>query len=401
MEKRTLMDINIDFEDTKTAFSIRTDRDLNRAHFLFKVISYPALVRMANPFIWVLSALHFPIGWLVKPTAYKHFVGGETLEECQPAVEKLKKGHVFSILDYSVEGKETDASIQAALEETLRAVKNAGANPDIPFAVFKPTAFGNSAAMEVLSGSGMADKISIREGEKFRNRVEILCRTAFENDIPIMIDAEHTYYQDFIDQVVLDMMREFNHRRAIVFNTYQMYRHDRISVLERDIDTARKEKFFLGAKFVRGAYMEKERERARKLRYPDPIQPDKESTDRDYNLALKISMDNLDRVSIFNGTHNEFSSRYLAELMIERKVDPSDNRVWFSQLYGMSDHISFNLAAAGFNVAKYVPYGPVRYVLPYLMRRIEENTSVKGQSGRELALIDRERDRRKNEHQVS
>jgi proline dehydrogenase len=397
MVKLNRMNVKIDFEDTRTAFSIRSDRDLNRAYFLFKLISYPFLVKIANPVIRILSTLRIPIGWLVRPTAYKHFVGGETLKECQSAVEKLKIARVHSILDYSVEGKETERSINEALEETLRAVRNAGKNPDIPFAVFKPTAFGNSAAMEVLSGSGVADKESIREGEKFRDRVEKLCRTAYEHDIPIMIDAEHTYYQNFIDQVVLDMMREFNHRRAIVFNTYQMYRHDRIGILERDIATARKEKFYLGVKFVRGAYMEKERERAHRLRYPDPIQPDKESTDRDYNLALKISMDNLDRVSIFNGTHNEFSSMYLAELMVERKVAPSDNRVWFSQLYGMSDHISFNLAAAGFNVAKYVPYGPVRYVLPYLMRRMEENTSVKGQTGRELALIRKERERRKSE----
>jgi proline dehydrogenase len=192
----------------------------------------------------------------------------------------------------------------------------------------------------------------------------------------------------------MDMMRQYNYKRAIVFNTYQMYRHDRIGVLEADIKSARKEKFFLGAKFVRGAYMERERERALKLRYLDPIQPDKESTDRDYNLALKISMDNIDIVSIFNGTHNEYSSMYLTALMEERKLDPSDRRCWFSQLYGMSEHISFNLAEAGFNVAKYVPYGPVRFVLPYLMRRVEENTSVKGQTGRELSLIKRERIRR-------
>jgi proline dehydrogenase len=389
-------DINIDFEDTRTAFLIKSDRDLRRANILFKLISYPVLVKIANPVIRVCSALRIPIGWIVKPTAFKHFVGGETLEACQPAVDKLRSAHVYAILDYSVEGKEDDRAINAALEETLRAVRHAGNNPDIPFAVFKPTAFGNSQALEILSGASVPDKDAIEEGKKFRSRVEKLCQTAYNHDISIMIDAEETYYQNFIDQVVMDMMRRFNTRKAIVFNTYQMYRHDRIGILEEDIRTARKEKFFLGAKFVRGAYMERERERARKLRYLDPIQPDKESTDRDYNLALKISLDNLDVVSIFNGTHNEFSSMYLAELMIERKLDPSDKRVWFAQLYGMSEHISFNLAAAGFNVAKYVPYGPVRYVLPYLMRRVEENTSVKGQTGRELTLIRKEILRRKN-----
>ena len=387
--------MNVDFENTKTAFSIKSDRDLRRAYALFKLISYPVLVKTGNPVIRLLSAIRFPIGWIVKPTAFRQFVGGETLDACQPVVEKLKAAHVYSILDYSVEGGESDRAIEAALQETLRAVRHAGNNPDIPFAVFKPTAFGNNRALEILSGSATADQETVQEGEKFRSRIDQLCRTAFEHDIPILIDAEDTFYQNFIDRVVIDMMRVYNRKKAIVFNTYQMYRHDRIDVLKKDIETARKEKFYLGAKFVRGAYMERERERARKMGYPDPIQPDKEHTDRDYNLALKISMDHIDVVSIFNGTHNEHSSLYLTQLMNERGIDPGDTRVWFSQLYGMSEHISFNLAAAGFNVAKYVPYGPVRFVLPYLMRRVEENTSVKGQTGRELSLIKKERQRRK------
>jgi len=385
----------INFEDTKTAFRIKSDRDLSRAYILFKLISYPILVKIGNPVIKVCSALRIPIGWIVKPTAFKHFVGGETLEDCQPAVEKIKTANVYSILDYSVEGKETEKAINAALEETLRAVKNAGSNPDIPFAVFKPTAFGKHHALEILSGDSTPDTETREEGEKFRSRINTLCLMAFENDIPIMIDAEDTYIQHFIDKVVMEMMQLYNKEKCIVFNTYQMYRHDRIAILEADIKKARKEKFFLGAKFVRGAYMERERARATKMGYEDPIQPDKESTDRDYNLALKISMENLDVVSIFNGTHNEYSSKYLAELMIEQGLDPADKRIWFSQLYGMSEHVSYNLSDAGFNVAKYVPYGPVRFVLPYLMRRVEENTSVKGQTGRELSLIKKERQRRK------
>ena len=385
----------INFEDTKTAFRIKSDRDLRRAYILFKLISFPILVKIGNPVIKVCSALRIPIGWIVKPTAFKHFVGGETLKDCQPAVEKIKTANVYSILDYSVEGKENEKAINAALEETLRAVKNAGSNPDIPFAVFKPTAFGTHHALEILSGDSTPDAEILEEGEKFRSRINTLCLTAFENNIPIMIDAEDTYIQHFIDKVVMEMMQLYNKEKCIVYNTYQMYRHDRIAILEADIRKAREEKFFLGAKFVRGAYMERERARAVKMGYEDPIQADKESTDKDYNLALKISMENLDIVSIFNGTHNEYSSKYLANLMIEQGVDPDDKRIWFSQLYGMSEHISYNLSDAGFNVAKYVPYGPVRFVLPYLMRRVEENTSVKGQTGRELALIKKERQRRK------
>jgi len=390
--------MKIDFEDTRTAFAIKSDRDLLKAYFMFWVISYPTLVKLANPVIRFLSAIRAPIGWIVKPTVFNHFVGGETLKKCDKAVQKLKSAGVYSILDYSVEGKESEKAMQAALEETLRAVKNAGENPDIPFAVFKPTAFGTHHALEVLSGEGPYDETSVREGEKFRQRVDTLCRTAYEKDIPIMIDAEETYIQNFIDQVVMDMMRQYNREKCIVFNTYQMYRHDRIGILKEDIATARRENFFLGAKFVRGAYMERERARAAKMGYEDPIQPNKEATDRDYNLGLKTALDNIDVVCIFNGTHNEYSSRYLAELMIEKKMDPGDKRIWFSQLYGMSEHISFPLAAAGFNVAKYVPYGPVHNVLPYLMRRVEENTSVKGQTGRELSLIRKERQRRKHEN---
>jgi len=389
--------MNIDFEDTRTAFAIKSNRDLLKAHFMFKVISYPTLVKIANPFIRFLSVVRAPIGWIVKPTVFNHFVGGETLKKCDKAVLKLMTAGVYSILDYSVEGKESDKAIQAALEETLRAVKNAGENPDIPFAVFKPTAFGKHHALEVLSGDNTPDEESVREGENFRRRVDTLCKTAYDYDIPIMIDAEETYIQNFIDQVVLDMMRKYNKEKCIVFNTYQMYRHDRVEVIKKDIDTARREKFFLGAKFVRGAYMERERARAIKMGYEDPIQPDKEATDRDYNLGLKIALENVDVVNIFNGTHNEYSSKYLAELMIEKKMDPADKRIWFSQLYGMSEHISFPMAATGFNVAKYVPYGPVHNVLPYLMRRVEENTSVKGQTGRELSLIKKERQRRQNE----
>ncbi len=385
----------ISFENTRTAFRVQSDRDLKRAHFLFKLISYPWLVKLGNPLIRFASVLRLPIGWIVKPTVYQHFVGGETLESCLPVVDKLKSGGVYSILDYSVEGKESDKEIEAALEETLRAIDFAAANPHIPFAVFKPTAFARSEALEILSGTGIPGKGEITEGQKFRERINTLCSRAHQHNIPILIDAEDSYYQPFIDSVVMDMMETFNRIRAIVFNTYQMYRHDRLGRLKDDHERAGEQQFFLGAKFVRGAYMEKERERAQKMGYEDPIQPDKESTDRDYNLALKYSVEHIDRIAVFNGTHNEDSSRYMAELMTEHKLAPDDQRLWFSQLYGMSDHISFNLAREGYNVVKYVPYGPIRHVLPYLLRRVEENTSVKGQTSRELYLIARERKRRR------
>ena len=382
------------FDNTQIAFKIKSDRDLKRAYTLFKIISYPILVKLGNPLIRIASALSLPIGWIIKPTAYSQFVGGEVLDACEPTLDKLFTAKVYSILDYSVEGKESEKSMEEALNETLRSIKNGGQHPQIPFAVFKPTAFGNNKALELLSAGSFTEKKILEEGEKFKKRIGQLCSTAYEKDIPILIDAEDASYQNFIDSVVMEMMEKYNRKKAIVFNTYQMYRHDRLAVLKSDIRKAREKNFFLGAKFVRGAYMEKERERARKLKYENPIHPDKESTDRDYNLSLKISVENIDIVSIFNGTHNEESSLYLVELMKEKGLEPGDNRVWFSQLFGMSDHISFNLAAHGYNVAKYVPYGPIRYVLPYLMRRVEENSSVKGQTGRELSLIKNEINRR-------
>jgi proline dehydrogenase len=383
------------FQNTEVAFKIKSRHDLTRALWLFRLISYGFVVKAGNKVIPDAIKLGIPMAWIIKPTVFKHFCGGETLEECAPAVEKLGSANVKAILDYSVEGGEDDEKIETAFRETLRAIDFAGKNANIPFAVFKPTAFIRSYALEVLSIGKDVSEDAKNEGNKFRTRVETLCKSAYDRDLPILIDAEDSFYQPFIDEVVMDMMSKFNQKKAIVFNTYQMYRWDRLGILKKNFMQARDGNFFLGAKFVRGAYMERERERARIKGYPDPIQPDKESTDRDYNEALKFSVENIDRISLFNGTHNEYSSAYLSELMKEHGLKKDDPRVWFSQLYGMSDHISFNLALEGYNVAKYVPYGPVKHVLPYLLRRVEENSSVSGQTGRELSLILKEQKRRK------
>ncbi|MDA3821207.1 MAG: proline dehydrogenase family protein, partial [Bacteroidales bacterium] len=260
---------------------------------------------MANPLIKIASAIRFPINWIVKPTVYAQFCGGETIPECAPVVDKIKKGKVHSILDYSVEGSEKEKDIISAFEETLRVIDYAATNDDIPFTVFKPTAFAKSAALEMLSTSDNPDEESIKEGEKFRERVNTLCERAHSYGIPIMIDAEDSWYQEIIDTVVMEMMVKYNTKKAIVFNTYQMYRHDRLERLKQDHEIAKREKFFIGAKFVRGAYMEKERARAEEMGYTDPIQTDKAATDKDYNLALKYTIENLKDFAVFNGTHNE------------------------------------------------------------------------------------------------
>lgn len=383
------------FENTEIAFAYKTNKELRKAYYLFRIVGSPLMVRVGKVLTRLSLALSVPIKWAIKPTIYSHFCGGESIDESLRVVEKLNKYRVKSILDYSVEGKEKPEDIEAALQETLKTIKNAAGNPNIPFAVFKPTAFTTGRILEKLSAGYKLSQAEDREAKGFRDRIDLLCKTAFEQDIPILIDAEDSWYQKFIDDLVEEMMKKYNREKAIVFNTLQMYRKDRLSFLEESFSRALKGDYFLGIKFVRGAYMEKERERAHKLAYPDPINIDKPATDKMYDDGLRFTTDHLDRITVFSGTHNENSNILLCRLMEEKGIAKNDNRIWFSQLYGMSDHISFNLASEGYNVAKYVPYGPVKHVLPYLIRRAEENTSVAGQSSRELELVKRERKRRK------
>lgn len=385
----------ISFNNTEIAFRIKSGSELRKAFILFKAISNRILVMAGGGLARLAISIRLPIGWIVKPTIYSHFCGGETIEDCLPTVQKLALHNVQSVLDYSVEGKEKTDEIESALEETLRTVFNAAGNKNIPFAVFKPTAFIRSSLLEKRSAGESLTESEQQETVHFRDRINKLCKTAYENDVRIMIDAEDVCYQDFIDEVVMEMMKKYNGQKAIVYNTFQMYRLDRMEQFKKDLNKARDEGFFLGIKFVRGAYMERERERAQRLGYPSPIHHDKAGTDRDYNAALRFAVENIDKVSIFNGTHNEESSLYLTRLMDEFNLARDDERCYFSQLYGMSDHISFNLADEGYRVAKYLPYGPVRSVLPYLIRRTEENTSIAGQTSRELSLIMTERRRRK------
>jgi proline dehydrogenase len=383
------------FEDTRVAFQYKSDQGMRRAYVLFKMISNPRLVKFGKRLTLFALRFHLPIAWIIKPTLYRHFVGGESLDECNKTVELLKKFKVNTILDYSVEGGKDNSTMKRTLAETLRSVENAAINPFIPFAVFKPTAFASVDTLTSATLGYRSDERILEEIRFFKECIETLSRRAYELDVPIMIDAEDSWYQPFVDEVVTEMMERYNTRKAIVFNTLQMYRTDRLEFLKESIRKATEGNYYLGIKFVRGAYMEKERKRADEMGYTSPIHPDKASTDKAYDDGLRVSMDHLDRMVIFNGSHNEDSNRLLTELIDVFKVDKNDPRVWFSQLYGMSDHISFNLAHQGYNVAKYVPYGPVHNILPYLLRRAEENTSIAGQTGRELSLIVKEQKRRK------
>ncbi len=387
----------VSFENTEIAFKHKTTKELKKAYFLFNSIARPWLVKTGKVFLNLALKLRIPISWAVKPTIYEHFVGGVTIDDCLPTAKKLAQYNVKSILDYSVEGGESENETEETLKETLASIENAARHPEIPFAVFKPTAFGKAEILEKASSGEKLNDEEQKEAAKFRDRIHTLCKRAYELNTPILIDAEDTFFQNKIDEVVTEMMELFNKKKTIVFNTLQMYRWDRLQYLKDNYEKAVNGGYYYGVKFVRGAYMEKERERAHKKGYKDPIQPNKESTDRDYNAALKFTIEHIERCELFNGTHNEESSLYLTKLMKEYKLKRNDPRIYFSQLYGMSDHISFNLANEGYNVAKYVPYGPVKHVMPYLVRRAEENTSVKGQTGRELSLIKKELGRRKKE----
>ncbi len=371
------------FDNTEIAFRYKTNRDLRRSWLLFSLLFYSFLVRLSNGALKLALSLHLPVGWIIKPTVYRQFVGGVSITDCIPAVRMLERYGVRAVLDYSVEGGHDEEVIRQTLEETLRTIDNAAKDPNIPFAVFKPTALGNLEVMDM---------------EVYTSRVDTLCKHAFECQVPIMIDAEDSWYQDKVDAVVTSMMEKYNRQKAVVFNTLQMYRRDRLEFLRSSVGKAKENGYFYGVKFVRGAYMENERARAAAMNYPSPIHDDKAGTDKAFNDALRFSMDNLDIVTIFCGTHNEESCELLTKLMAEKSVPRNDPRVWFSQLYGMSDHITFNLASEGYLVAKYLPYGPVRHVMPYLFRRAEENTSIAGQTGRELRLIRQERVRRKSIH---
>lgn len=382
------------FSNTERAFAYRSNADLMRARLLFSTLSSPLLVKAGGQAVLLMLKLGIPVGWLVKPTVYKQFVGGETIDECLQTAAKLAPYKVKCILDFAAEALDSEEDINETLAETLKTIEVAAKSSNIPFAVFKPSAFIPFSALEKMA----AGQDTLEEAKAgFEKRVETLCKKAYELKVPIMIDAEESWFQSYYDEVVLRMMQKFNRDQAIVYNTLQMYRHDRIEYLTRLISQGKETGFFIGIKFVRGAYMEKERQRAARLNYPSPICADKPETDRNYNRALEISINNIERISIFNGTHNEYSNEYLCRLMKEQGLETGDSRIWFSQLYGMSDPITFNLAYEGYNSAKYLPYGPVKLLIPYLLRRASENTSVAGQTGRELSLIHSESARRRKQ----
>ncbi len=386
----------LSFNNTEIAFRHKSDKELKRAKFLFSVIGNPTLVKVGKGLTNFGLKAHLPIKGIIKSTIFSQFCGGETIEECTSTINQLWKSHVGTILDYSIEGKTADEDFEATTNEIIATIVKGTGNDAVPFAVFKITGICRFAVLEAANDglTGMTEE-DIKAYDAMKTRVNKICKAAFDAKVPVFIDAEETWIQDTIDRVTHEMMELYNKEAVIVYNTVQIYRHDRLAFLKDAVAWAKENGLKYGVKLVRGAYMEKERARADQMGYPSPIQPNKEACDKDYNAALVFLMDEVEHIALVAGTHNEESSLFLAELLTEKGIAKDDKRIYFAQLLGMSDHISYNLADAGYNVAKYVPYGPVKEVMPYLLRRANENTSVKGQTGRELGLIKQETERRK------
>jgi len=383
----------MNFNDTQVAFRYKTTRDLQRARLLFTAIANPRLVRWGSQVVQRLLEWRFPVRGLIRQTVFAQFCGGETRSQCDDLMNRLHEYGVHSILDYGVEGKEREADFEHACEVAVETSSFAKYRATIPFTVFKPSAMGRMSCYQAI-GSGISEGEPWAEWERVIGRYHRIAQAAVEAAVPVMIDAEETWIQGAVDDLALELMRKYNRERPWVYTTLQMYRHDRLDYLRQLIDLADAEGFYIGVKLVRGAYLEKERERAAEKGYADPIQPNKASTDADYDAATSLVMSRLDRVWMCVGTHNEASVKAVAEGMRSLGLQADDQRIYFSQLYGMSDHLSFNLAEAGYRVVKYLPYGPVEDVMPYLIRRAEENSSVEGQTGRELQLIRSELKRR-------
>lgn len=391
-ERTTLLDFN----DTEVAFQNQSNYSLRQAYVLFKVMNSRSLVNLSKHLVNVAFAARIPIKGIIKKTIYQHFVGGMSIEDCAKAIDCLAGQNVLSILDYAQEGEESDEVFDVTCKEVIKTIEFAKDHPTVPFSVFKITGIGRLDLLAKVSENQSLTDEERAEYQRVEDRVEAIFKRGYELGVPVMVDAEQTWIQPVLDEMVMRLMALYNKEKAIVQNTYQMYRHDSFDRLKEHHQMALEGGFKFGLKIVRGAYMEKERERAVDMGYPSPIQPDKETTDRDFDDIIRYMLDHIDTIDFMVATHNEESSLLLARLIDERGLPRNHPGIYFSQLYGMSDHITYNLSEQGYNVAKYVPYGAVRTMMPYLFRRAEENSSVEGQTSRELKMIQAEIRRRKS-----
>lgn len=398
----------ISLDNTEYAFAYKSDKELKKAHFLFNTMRYQGLVKMGVRITpWAIRT-GLPIKGIIRNTIFRQFVGGETLEETTKVADKLEQFGVQVILDYGVEGKEGEENFDHACDEFIRVINYAATQPNMPFMSIKVTGFARFGLLEKLDaaatdksgyeGTVHTEVLTAEEKEEWQrvvNRMQKLIGTAAAKNVGVLVDAEETWIQDPVDAITMQMMQQYNQSKVVVYNTIQLYRHDRLQFLKDSFLQAQQKGFILAAKLVRGAYMEKERRRAEEMNYLSPIQPSKEASDKDYNTALEFCVDHLDKIAFIVASHNEHSNLYTTQLLDKKGLPHNHPHLHFSQLYGMSDNITFNLAKAGFSVSKYLPFGPIKDVIPYLMRRAQENSSVSGQTGRELGLIKKEMARRR------
>lgn len=386
---------NLEFNNTKIAFNYKSNFDLKRAYFLFKLLSLGYISRFGRKLLKTLVWMNFPIDSLIKKTVYAQFCGGTDILDCVEVINNLKKSNVYSILDYSIEGSVNENDFENSFNKCLKILEECKSKNLSKFIVFKPSAVGRFELYKKITSNSVLSDIESKEWSKVEIRFNKICLEASKKDIMVLVDAEESWIQTAIDELVTKMMNIYNSEKAVVFNTIQAYRKDRFDYLTKlynDLNGSVK----IGVKLVRGAYMEKERKRAKKYNYISPICENKEQTDEVFNNSLRFIIKNINDFGLFVGSHNEKSNILATELLKKYKIDSNDQRIWFSQLYGMSDNISFTLANSGYNVAKYLPFGPVNEVMPYLMRRLDENSSISSQTNRELQLIKKELKRRKN-----
>lgn len=393
--------MNPSFDNTQNAFAYKSTGDLKKARFLFSVIQSPIVVSLATRLTPMLMQSGLPINGLIRSTIFNQFVGGETLEESARVVKQLSAYQVQVILDYGVEAKEGEDNFDAVTEHIIEAIEFAASQNNVPFVSVKITGVASMSLLENLNDaprlrSGIHDSEEDNAAwNRVKERMCAICEVATEKGVGVLIDAEETWIQDPIDRLAIELMSIYNKEKVVVYNTYQLYRHDRLRFLQMSHSIAKDKQFLLGAKLVRGAYMEKERERAQKNGYASPIHANKEAVDADFNKAVDYCLQHIDSIALLLASHNELSNQLAMQTMQNKQLDNNHPHIHFSQLYGMSDHITFNMAAEGFSVSKYLPFGPIKDVIPYLMRRAEENSSVNGQTGRELVLIRKELARRK------
>lgn len=390
------MDISPDvFENTEVAFAGKTDGDLQKAKALFTMVGNNWLVNTGSSLTELALRLHLPVSPIFKYTIYNQFCGGETFEECKKTIRELEKRNVQVLLNYGVELKETEEDFEKSLQQNLEAVEFAAKQKSVKAICVKPTSYGRFGLFEKMQDGGRLNAAEKKEMEDVKKRFHKLCKIAEEKKVALYIDAEESWIQDALDSIVEELMSTYNRKECVVFNTFQLYRHDRLAYLKQEIEKAKAGGYLLGAKLVRGAYMEKERDRAKELSYPSPIHKNKAAVDADFDGAVTLCLDNLSHIYLCVASQNEASNLAAMREMESRGIERTSQQVVFSQLYGMGENITFNQAQLGFTATKYLPYGPVKDVIPYLMRRAQENTSVGGQTSRELALINREIKRRR------